>query len=183
MHVFTHEGSLPHIDSLPLGRFLPVGDTDSERAFCVLLRTLADLWGGPAPSMELRTAAVSGFAAALRELGPASFLYSDGELLFAHADVRLHDNLPDYNPPGLYSVELRRQRGLGEISAPGIRITPGGVAALTMVASVPLTDHPWTALKRGELLTIGDGRVVSRHPAGRAHAPDPPTEAPRRLSH
>lgn len=56
----------------------PVGESDSERAFCALLGRLAALWRGAAPSVEARLAEVRRFAADLRGLGPANFLYSDG---------------------------------------------------------------------------------------------------------
>ena len=38
MHVFAHNGAVPAIftaSAFPLGRFHPVGETDSEYAFCV----------------------------------------------------------------------------------------------------------------------------------------------------
>lgn len=47
MHLFAHNGWLPDIALLPefrSNRFHAVGQTDSERAFCVLLDQLADIW-------------------------------------------------------------------------------------------------------------------------------------------
>ena len=68
MHVFAHNGSLADVrDKVRLrsDRFRPVGETDSEYAFCVLLERLVPLWrdaaGPPAaatsrwPSAELAT--------------------------------------------------------------------------------------------------------------------------------
>lgn len=65
-----------------------VGMTDSELAFCPLLERLRPHWSGREwLSLESRREAVEGFAAELRELGPANFLYCDGTALFAHGDV------------------------------------------------------------------------------------------------
>src|SRR5206468_75456 len=54
--VFAHNGTLKRIWRRKLGRFEPIGDTDSEHAFCALLdglqrrfpsypRKVSDLWG------------------------------------------------------------------------------------------------------------------------------------------
>jgi glutamine amidotransferase len=89
MHVFAHNGDLrglPGLEPNALEVFTPVGQTDSELAFCLLLENLAPLWlrGGP-PSADDRLAVVRTFADEMRGRGEANFLYSDGELLFAHA--------------------------------------------------------------------------------------------------
>ena len=103
-HCFARNGDLPAIASDARFRadsFRPVGDTDSEQAFCALMDALRPLWApGPAPSLAARTEVVSRFGAALRELGPANFLYCDGDALFAHADRRHQsDGSPDGAPP------------------------------------------------------------------------------------
>ena len=46
-HVFAHNGDLPGIEkisALPLERDHPVGQTDSEYAFCALLAHMESLW-------------------------------------------------------------------------------------------------------------------------------------------
>lgn len=56
-HVFAHNGHLPGIAQsagLACERYRPIGDTDSEHAFCALLERLHGLWGHTAmpPSVE-----------------------------------------------------------------------------------------------------------------------------------
>jgi len=73
MHFFAHNGSLEGIwEKVPLRseRFRPVGDTDSEHAFCVLLERLASLWSGSRafPSLEDRLACFTEVAGALRRV-------------------------------------------------------------------------------------------------------------------
>ncbi len=89
-HVFAHNGHLPGIGecgSLALGRHRPVGQTDSEHAFCALLERLEALWQGPvAPTVQARCAVLAGFAADLRVLGPANFVYCDADAVFVHGD-------------------------------------------------------------------------------------------------
>ena len=45
------------------------------------------------------------FAADMRALGPANFLYSDGDTLFAHGHRRIHSDGEPAEPPGLWLLE------------------------------------------------------------------------------
>src|SRR5258706_3392224 len=40
--VFAHNGTVKNVRRLPTGRFLPIGTTDSEQAFCALLHRLQE---------------------------------------------------------------------------------------------------------------------------------------------
>jgi len=78
VHLFAHNGGLGGIDVLfarSVHRFHPVGDTDSERGFCLLLDRLVKIWEGA--SLDARLAVVEAFAAEMRPLGIANFLYSE----------------------------------------------------------------------------------------------------------
>ncbi len=162
-HCFAHNGDLAGIDAaLPAApeRFRPVGDTDSELAFCALLERLRPLWAGrERPSLESRLDVVDRFATALRALGPANFLYADGDALFAHGDRR-HQADGSIRPPGLWRLQRQCPAG-GELATGGLRIEahdqPQEVA---LFASVPLTHEAWTPLARGEVLAVESGRVV-----------------------
>jgi glutamine amidotransferase len=120
---------------------------------------LRPLWSsGSAPSLARRKGVVSRFSAARRELGPANFLYSDGDALFAHADRR-HQSDGSIRAPGLWRLARRCAAG-GELSADGLRIaSDGGEQEVFLVASVPLTDENWMLLAEGELLVARHGRL------------------------
>ena len=161
-HCFAHNGDLPGIASDRRFRaegFRPVGETDSEQAFCALMDALRPLWSsGPAPSLRKRKAVVSRFGAALRELGPANFLYCDGDALFAHADRR-HQSDGSIRAPGMWRLARRCPAG-GELAAEGLRIaSDGGEQEVVLVASVPLTAEAWAPLAEGELLVARQGCV------------------------
>jgi glutamine amidotransferase len=166
-HFFAHNGGFPDIwTRLPLDRsgFRPVGETDSEHAFCVLLNRLAPLWRGSdtPPPVADRLAIVAETAAALRQLGAANFLYSDGDVLFAHADKRSWDEgngqFSAPRAPGL-SVATR-----GDLITKGLHATApqDGTTALYL-ASVPLTEEGWTPLPEGTVLALRDGAELARH--------------------
>ena len=87
---FAHNGTLRHVRRHPLGRFRPIGQTDSEYAFCVLLHHLErsvpsyprrrrDLWD-----------AVATIGGKIGREGTLNFLLGDGEHLFARCSTRLH---------------------------------------------------------------------------------------------
>ncbi len=163
MHVFAHNGILPGIEAA-MGprckRFRPVGDTDSEVAFCALLESLAPLWGDAAPGIDERIGTVGRFAEELRAIGPANFLYSDSELLFAHGHRRTQID-GRVAPPGL--TTLRRCCAVDRDALRDAGVTlerQGGPQALILFASVPLSDEAWRPLEEGEIVVVKDGEVV-----------------------
>jgi predicted glutamine amidotransferase len=172
MHVFAHNGVVNGVlnGGLPLGRFRPVGVTDSEHAFCAMMRELEALWSQSEgiPSLSDRLDILEGFAARLRGFGPANFLYADGETLFAHSHER-HQNDGTRRPPGLNLLRRTCASEGDDIEGGGVKVHKIEEGqSVVLVASVPLTlDEPWTPLEPGTLLAIESGTVVaSRGGAG-----------------
>jgi glutamine amidotransferase len=161
VHLFAHNGMLPGIEADPrftAERFRPIGDTDSEHAFCALLDRLAPLWRDGVPDLAVRRDAIAGFAAELCTLGPANFIYTDDDAVFGHGHQRRHDD--------------------GTIRAPGLHLLCRRCAAdggreldaeqeVGLLASVPLSAEAWTPLVEGEVVVLRGGRVIDRVlPAG-----------------
>lgn len=166
MHFFAHNGGFDGIwDKFPLApdSFHPVGETDSEYGFCLLLGRLAPLWrrsDGP-PPLQDRLDVVAETAADLRRLGSANFLYSDGDLLFAHAHRRHWDEgggrFSEPRPPGL-SMAKRR-----DLLVKGLHVAlPDEDTDALFLASVPLTAEGWTAIPEGTVLALRDGSEQAR---------------------
>jgi predicted glutamine amidotransferase len=164
MHVFDHNGDLRGLTGLEptaLEVFTPVGETDSELAFCLLLETLAPLWlRSEPPSPAERLTVVRAFADDMRARGEANFLYSDGELLFAHAHRRRpFDGVT--NQPGLWRLDRAPAEATGKMADHGVRIgAPTEALPITLVASVPLTDDAWTPLQEAEIAVLRAGSAV-----------------------
>lgn len=163
MHVFAHNGTLPGIqqdEEFRLGRYKPVGSTDSEHAFCVLLDRIRELWeAGSLPTLEARFSVIASFASALRLRGPANFLYADGEILFAHGDRRIQASDGSTRAPGLLMLERRCEDRINPQNTGGVAAVPG-FQDMLLVASVALTDGHWRAFAEGELVAISMGKVL-----------------------
>ena len=163
MHVFAHNGRLDAIERRHAGgwqRFQPLGETDSEIAFCLLLERLSPLWrDGTAPPLEARLAVVTRFAAEMRELGPANFLYADGEVLFAHGHRRIQAD-GAIAPPGLWRLHRECAPDADALAMPGL-VTEAGPQPqeITLLASVPLTGEEWRPLDEGEVIVVEAGRL------------------------
>jgi len=160
MHLFAHNGRLPGIEQHlggDKGRYAPLGSSDSEIAFCTMLHRLTSLWVAGTPTLEARLAVVSGLAQQLRQLGPANFLYADGELLFAHGHRRLQED-GSTTAPGLHVLHRECAIDPDALAAAGVEI--GHPQSVTLVASVPLTLDAWRPLAEGEIVILRGGELI-----------------------
>ena len=164
-HVFAHNGNLVGIEragNLTFDKYRPVGTTDSEHAFCALLERLQVVWNPASPpSVAKRRSVMVEFAADLCKLGPANFLYSDGEVLFAHGHRRIQASTGRIAPPGLFLMSCHCLDLQQPVHATGVSVAPG-FGQMVMLASVSLAHNAenWRPLEEGELVTVSDGRVI-----------------------
>lgn len=175
MHVFAHNGSLPTLagkERFEPKNFHPVGETDSEQAFCHLLEQLKPLWRGTdlIPDLDTRLAVVSAFAAELRTMGPANFLYSDGDVLFAHGHRRRQAGSSKAEAPGLVSLQRACHADEGTTAGSGLSIQSTN-QSVALVASVPLNDEAWSGFAEGEVIALRNGEIVARRSATSADLP------------
>jgi len=173
MHVFAHNGNLdPRAlqARFRLGSYRPIGETDSEHAFCALLERMRPLWfdARGVPELADRIRIVADFAASLRPLGPANFLYADGDAVFVHGHKRTHAD--GVHPPGLHVLERSCPAARARFEAAGLAIESiHDRQEVVLAASVPLTaNEPWQPLAEGELIAVQRGRIVARMAPGPA---------------
>jgi predicted glutamine amidotransferase len=156
--VFAHNGSLkigpggfaPRLH----GAFRPVGDTDSELAFCWLMQELAKAHAGVPSIQEL--------SCTLRELlpqpaahGSFNVLLSNGQALFAHGSTQ-------DGSTKLYSVQRRHPFTAATLADEDLSVdfaahtTPQDRVAV--VATEPLTrNEDWQPFAPGELRVFEGG--------------------------
>jgi len=121
------------------------------------LHSLEKLWlgAGDPPPLEDRLERVSSFAEKARKLGPANFLYWDGDALFAHGHQRRPPDGGDFRPPGLYCLCRTCSYEPSTVDIEGLHVRPAnGEQEVFLVASAPLTHEDWRPLDEGEIVVV-----------------------------
>jgi predicted glutamine amidotransferase len=161
LHVFAHNGNLTglELEARPgAQRFRPIGETDSEVAFCLLLERLAPMWDNGNPSLGDRLRELAAFASEMRQRGPANFLYSDGDVIVAHGHERTQAD-GRVSAPGLHVLCRSCTAGSDAVPLAGVSIDPEALQEVALVASVPLSGERWEPLVSGEMVVLRHGRV------------------------
>jgi predicted glutamine amidotransferase len=180
--VFAHNGTLLHVRDKPLTWETPLGDTDSEHAFCWLLERLREIYPSGYPEDADRLGeTVFRLANELGGDGIFNFLLADGRFLFARCGDSLVHILrkPPLGQATLVDDEL--QVNFAEVMR--------GAGTLAVVATAPLTrDETWIRATPGTLWVFHDGELVKTfdglpeaahvaETAWRPGAEDPPADS------
>lgn len=148
--VYAHNGELKNFSPTLSGRFQPVGDTDSELAFCYLLDTLAQRFHSKRPTLRQLHAALVGISEEISNFGMFNYLLSDGTILFAHCTTSLYYLVREAPFSKAHLIDEDISIDFTEVTTPSDRVT--------VIASEPLTDNEtWIKLKEGELILFKDG--------------------------
>src|SRR5690606_6439646 len=139
---------------LKTGRHKPVGDTDSELAFCWLLHELEQKYPRKPGNMVAMFRYVARLCDQLRALGVFNMLLSDGEYLMTYCTNNLHwiTRRAPFGPARLIDedVEIDFQQ----------ETTPNDI--VTVIATQPLTNNEqWHKMQPGEYSLFWLGEQVS----------------------
>jgi predicted glutamine amidotransferase len=147
--VFAHNGNLVDFQPKLHAAFRPVGDTDSERAFCWLMQELAKSHAS-LPDVDELTRTLAELVPQVAKHGTFNFLLSQGDALWAHCSTQLH-HLVRQHPFGVARLQDQDvEVNFAEQAQPGDRVA--------VIATQPLTlDEPWVAMQPGQLLAFVDG--------------------------
>jgi predicted glutamine amidotransferase len=168
--IFAHNGTLPEVRARPLGDFTPVGETDSEHAFCWLLSEVRAAFpsGYPGDRPEDLWRCVAELGGRLGAEGTCNFLLADGRHLFARCATKLCYVIRQapFGRATLRDADMRVD--FSALTTPDDRVV--------VVATEPLTsDESWTAGEPSTLWVFRDGRLQaslpSRDPEGRPERP------------
>jgi predicted glutamine amidotransferase len=156
--VFAHNGTVKGVRRHKLGHFRPLGQTDSEHAFCALLAALQhDFPDGPPPSAALAEA-VAGHAGRIGRDGTFNMLLGDGAQLFARCATRLCFIVRQapFKKATLCDEDVCVD--FAEVTTPRDRVA--------VVATAPLTrDETWTPGEPGTLWVFRRGRLARTLPS------------------
>jgi glutamine amidotransferase len=156
---FCHNGDLKDFHPRLGGGQLPLGDTDSERAFCWMLQELRRRFRGRrAPGWQQLGPVIADLAERIAVHGRFNFLLSDGEALYAHASTSLHWLQRKHPFQTAHLVDHDLTLDLSVANGPDDR--------MVLLATQPLTrNEDWVPFSAGELQVFVAGESVWRHSA------------------
>jgi glutamine amidotransferase len=151
---FAHNGKLDAFHPAMDGAYSPVGETDSELAFCLILQNLREHFGCVAPSLAALHEKLQSLSAKITESGPFNYLLSEGEYLFAYCTTAL-SSVQRQAPFGRVQlvdceavIDLANHNQLDD--------------CMTLIATQPLThNEDWQQFTPGELRLFASGQEVS----------------------
>jgi len=153
---FAHNGQLTGYEQLDCGLWQPIGETDSERAFCWLINQMQHQFPqGTSDNIELFNF-IHDACNKLTALGVFNMLLSDGNMLIAYSSKKLHwitrkapfstAQLLDEDVAVNFSEET----------------TPSDI--VTIIATEPLTSEPnWIKFNPNEMLVFTDGQIIAQY--------------------
>jgi glutamine amidotransferase len=151
--VFAHNGNLLEFNPRLHAAFRPVGQTDSERAFCWLMQELAKAHFDM-PSIAELSRTLAELMPELARHGTFNMLLSNGQALWAHASTNLF-YLQRRHPFG--RVQLQDEDLSFDLAS---QTTAQDRVAI--IATEPLTrDEPWTAFASGDLKVFVGGALFA----------------------
>ena len=160
--VFAHNGTVRGVRRHALGRFHPIGSTDSEYAFCVMLHRLERAFpryprAGGAAQREFWSA-VADIGGRIGRGGTFNFLLGDGRHLFARCATKLCFLVrkAPFQKATLADDDLRVD--FADVTTPNDRVA--------VVATAPLTrDEVWTHGEPGNLWVFRRGQLAATLPS------------------
>ena len=149
--IFAHNGDLHDFNPTLSGRFTPIGNTDSERAFCFLLDQLVQKFAYHDQKLEQIFSLLAEVSPKIAEHGTLNFCLSNGQALFAYATTQLHWLVREYpfKPAKLIDLDV-------EVDFSQLTTAEDRVAVIT---TEPLTNNEqWTTFIPGEMILFQQGR-------------------------
>ena len=149
---FAHNGDLKEFSPFLHGRFLPVGNTDSEKAFCYLLQELHTEFGDDCPTAELLGEKLHQLTLELATFGIFNFLLSNGEFMLAHCSTKLAH------------VVRKAPFSVAQLKDEDVKVDFSSVTTandrVAVIATIPLTENEtWTITTPGTLLFFAEGEL------------------------
>ncbi|VTU06322.1 glutamine amidotransferase [Actinobacillus porcinus] len=150
--VFAHNGNLKALPDLSGCYCRPIGDTDSEAAFCYIADQLKKRYCQK-PTEDEIFAVVQELTKQLSQYGTFNFILSNGEWMIAHCSTNLH--------------YITRQAPFGKVQ----RVDDDGVIDFThytteadkvsLITTFPLTQNEtWTKMEHGGFVFFKDGEKI-----------------------
>ncbi len=153
--IFAHNGDLLNFNPELSGRFQPVGDTDSELAFCYLLDQFSLCFGNEHPSLDDIFVCLQNIAPKVAEYGTFNFFLSNGQALFSYATTKLHWLIREYPFQHARLIDLEMEIDFSKVTTQEDRVA--------VITTEPLTDNEvWQAYRPGEMILFEHGKIAKQ---------------------
>jgi glutamine amidotransferase len=153
--IFAHNGDLLDYDPFLSGVYQPVGDTDSERAFCAILQSLRKRFPGSQPPLDELFHTLEEITRDGSRHGVFNYLLSNGQALFAHCSTNLYYIVRQWPFSTARLIDCDVEVDFSQTNHAGDRVS--------VIATQPLTkNEEWTRLAEGELVMFADGQPAQR---------------------
>lgn len=152
--IFAHNGNVPDFQPALQKTFMPVGDTDSERAFCWIMQEMKRRFGDVKPGTKELFAAIAEFSKEIGSSGEFNFLLSNGEALYAHCSTKLFYIVRK----APFTTATLKDREVTVDFSNETKVDD----CVAVIATSPLTDNEvWTEMVPGTLWMFENGEPVA----------------------
>lgn len=152
---YAHNGDLKDFSPVLSGRFRPVGNTDSENAFCFILEELEKEFGNTLPSLKKLSGKLHALTLELAQFGIFNFLLSNGEFMAAHCSTKLASIIRKAPFKEAHLKDQDVKIDFSEVTTQNDRVA--------VIATNPLTENEsWVVHDPGTLLIFSEGEILQK---------------------
>ena len=153
---YAHNGQLSGYETLDTGNYLPIGETDSEKAFCWILNQVTATFPQQPIDMKAIFPFIASLGDQLKELGVFNMLLTDGVFVLAYCTNNLHwiTRRAPFGKASLIDAEMKVNFDQ--------ETTDNDI--VTVIATQPLTDdETWHKMTAGQwqLFYLGESLASS----------------------
>lgn len=153
---FAHNGDLKELSLELNGRFTPVGNTDSEIAFCYILQELVNEFGEKKPDLQALGAKLHQLTLIIASRGVFNFLLSNGDFMMAHCSTKLS------------SIIRKAPFSVAQLKDQDVNVDFSAVTTMNdrvaVIATNPLTENEtWLTHAPGTLLLFSEGEIIQEY--------------------
>ena len=160
---FIHNGTLDKSHLKSEIRYRPVGETDSEKAFCYLLSRM-EAWkicpvqkGKYIGYTQQQFSTIRNILLDINQYGSISCIFSDGATMFSYRDIN--------GARDLHYLEKRQPLSERELEDEDIKLQVGlkkeSEEQGLVITTAPLSDGEWQEFRPGQLIVTQHGQVVA----------------------
>ncbi|MCE2680249.1 MAG: class II glutamine amidotransferase [Burkholderiales bacterium] len=155
--VFAHNGNLENFEPDLDGSYLPIGETDSERAFCLIMQVLRQTFGAcikkSRPSIGEIVKTIEPLIRSISTYGTFNMLLSNGEAMYCFCATELHSIVRQHPFDTAHLSDCDMSLDFSTVTGENDRVA--------LIATRPLTDNEiWQKHRCGEFRVFVSGQTL-----------------------